>query len=123
MKFTTKINGADAAGTLFGRMARAEGLAKVIEAAAGDVREAAIANLGSDQRSVALGASLDVVPVGDGLTFSVSTPRDEGWHREYGRLDDAAQPWLAPALDAARPSVDGRLEQWLSSSMKQTSDV
>jgi hypothetical protein len=123
MKLDAKIEGGAALGAAFARLAQAEGLVKVIEASADDVREAAIANLGGEQRGAALAASLEVVRGGDGLTFLVSTPLEDGWHREYGRLNDAAQPWLAPALDAARPSVDVRLGEWLSRTIKQTQKV
>lgn len=120
MKVNAKLLGGEAMTSAFSRLGAAEGLAKVIEASAEELREAAVANLGSDRRSAELAASLEVVPVGDGLTFSVSTQLEDGWHREHGRLDDAAQPWLAPALDTARPSIDTRLNEWLSRVVKQT---
>ena len=116
MKIAARFEGMDGLSATLSGIADAAGLGGVLEAAAADVRDAAAANLADgqppDSRSGALAQSLAVTPGGDGLSFTVATPLDYGWHLEFGSLSHPATPWLAPAIDAALPSIERRLRDW-----------
>lgn len=122
MKMTAELRGMAELNAALSGLANADGLAEVLEACAGDVRDAAAANLADgappDNRTGVLAQSLAITPGAGGLSVTVSTPLDYGWHLEYGTLARPATPWLAPALDAAAPSIRGRLRDWLNSAVR-----
>jgi hypothetical protein len=86
------------------RIADRRGLRDEIAAAAEELRDA----------DDTLSHSLTVVPADDGTSATISTPLDGAWHREFGSLHRPPRPWLAPALDKARPRILARLRAWLS---------
>lgn len=85
-------------------------LGEALSASADEVRAAAEANLG-DAGHGALAASITVARVPDGLGVTIGTTQAQGWHREFGSFSRPAEPWLEPALEAARPGILARLRQ------------
>ena len=78
-------------------------LAGAVAEAAEAVRSAAQANLRDELDAV----TINHAP--DGLSVTVGTTAAQGWHREFGSISRPAAPWLAPALDAARPGIIARI--------------
>lgn len=123
MKFTAQLRGmAELNATLSG-IAKADGLADTLAASAEDVLDAARANLSDgappDSRTGALARSLNITRSADGFSATVSTPLVYGWHLEYGGMMRAARPWLAPALDAAAPSIKVHFSDWLGEAVRR----
>jgi hypothetical protein len=113
MKISANVTGSNALAITFSRIGRGEGLRATLQAAAEDVRDAAKDNLFHTRHKSRLASSLEITPGADGFSFSISTPLDYGWHLEFGTLNRPPRPWLLPALDAARPSVERRMSEWL----------
>lgn len=122
MKLSAQLEGLAELGATLSGLGGTAGLDAALEAATNDVRDAAVANLSDsqspDSRTGALARSLTVTPGGDGLSFTLSTPLEYGWHLENGSLARPAAPWLAPAVDAARPAVERRLREWLTGAVR-----
>jgi hypothetical protein len=122
MKIGMTLVGGNALGAALSRLDKTKSLEATLGAAAEDIRQAAAANLSNIRDDTGeLAESLTVEPVQtvpDSLSFSVSTPLDYGWHLESGTLNRPAQPWLAPALDAATPTIQRRLREWLDTAVK-----
>ena len=122
MKLITRLDGLDAFSEALSRIADPAGLQDALEAAADDVRDAARANLQDgrppDSRTGKLAGSLTVDPAADGMSWSISTPLDYGWHLEFGSLGRPATPWLEPALNEARPGIVSRIGARLASAGK-----
>jgi hypothetical protein len=123
MKITAQLRGmAELNATLSG-ITKAEGLADTLQSCAEEVRDAAAANLSDgappDSRTGALSRSLNITPSADGGSITVSTPLIYGWHLEYGGLKRDATPWLAPALDAAVPSIKVHFSDWLGEAVSR----
>lgn len=123
MKFSAELRGMGALRAGLAGVSRSDGLAQVLNACADDVRDAAAARLSRstqpDGRTDALVRSLTVARDdggggdGDGMSVTISTQLDYGWHLEHGSLTRPPTPWLAPALDEAAPSIRLRLREWL----------
>lgn len=86
-----------------------EDIAQDLAATAEDIRKRAAANLPDG----ALAQSLTVNASGDG-GYTVSTPLDHGWHREFGSIGRPATPWLAPAAEDAKPALLARIRNRLN---------
>ncbi len=103
-------------------LANLDGLADALEDAASQVRDAAVARLSDGQppnsHTGALAKSLTVTRDGSGLSYTLSTPLDHGWHLEHGGLQRPATPWLAPAFEDARPAIERRLGDWLTRAVR-----
>ena len=88
-------------------------LAGAVAEAAEAVRGAAQANLrdgsASGERPGGVGDAVTINHAPDGLSVTVGTTATQGWHREFGSISRPAAPWLAPALDAARPGIIARI--------------
>ena len=88
-------------------------LAGAVAEAAEAVRGAAQANLrdelASGERPGGLADSVSIDHAADGLSITVGTTAAQGWHREFGSISRPATPWLAPALEAARPAILARI--------------
>jgi hypothetical protein len=111
MKIRASVDGLGSLHAGLSGIAGDAGLAEALSASAEEVRAAAQANLGGDAQRGELAASISVVHIPDGLSVSVGTTSAHGWHREFGTLARPAEPWLEPALEAARPGILARLRQ------------
>jgi hypothetical protein len=102
------------------RIAETSELTAHLRAGAEDIRTAARASLGDglppDSRTGALAASLSLDLAQNGMTATVGTDLDYGWHLEFGSRGGAATPWLEPAFAEARPGILARLKHWLAGS-------
>jgi hypothetical protein len=118
MKVRTRLKGMPELRARLSKVADTNSLGALLEATAEEVRRAAVAGLADsqppDSRNGALARSLTVTPGGDGLSFTLSTPLNYGWHLEYGSLHRPATPWLGPAFDTVRPSIERHLREWLT---------
>jgi hypothetical protein len=108
LKLTARVDGLGDLGARLSRLADQRALATELRKTAEEVRERAAANLAESGSSGRLAESLTVTPDGDG-GFVVGTALDHGWHREFGSHLRGAKPWLAPAVEAARPGLIARV--------------
>ena len=122
MKLTGRINGLASLNARLSAMTDDALFTPDLQDAAKDIRERALARLADgvppDSRSGALAQSLTVQPAADG-SYIVGTPLDYGWHLEFGSLDRAAAPWLAPAAEAARPGLIARIAGRVGATMRR----
>jgi hypothetical protein len=123
MKLTAQLRGMAELNARLASLAKSEGLAETLQLSAEDALDAARANLSDgappDSRTGALARSPNITPSADGISVTVSTQLIYGWHLEYGGLTRAATPWLAPALDAAAPSIKVRFGEWLDETVRR----
>jgi hypothetical protein len=63
--------------------------------------------------------SLTVELAPDRLSARVSTPLDVGADLEFGTQDMAPRPWLAPAVENARPRIQARIEAAVREGIRQ----
>lgn len=103
MRLGAKITGSAALEARLGRIARMDGLRRVVEHAAGEVRAGALAELGED---AAIAGTLEVRPRPDGPGATVATSSDAAWQREFGSRTTPARPWFFSALAAALPRIN-----------------
>jgi hypothetical protein len=108
VKLTARVDGLGELAPRLSRLADGHALAVELRETAEEVRERAAANLAGNGSSGRLAASLTVTPDG-GNGFVVGTALDHGWHREFGSRLRGAKPWLAPAVEAARPGLIARI--------------
>jgi hypothetical protein len=116
MRLRGRIDGLAGFRTALDEIARAP-VTEDVAATAEDVRERAVANLsegaGRGNQTGALAQSLEINP-GSDAGYNVGTLLDQGWHLEFGSRTRPAAPWLAPALDDARPGLLERIRNRLN---------
>lgn len=115
MKLTGRVDGLAQLTARLSAIADETAFAPELQATAEDIRGEAAANLGEGS---ALAQSLAVTPDSRG-GYIVSTPLDDGWHREFGGLTRAPKPWLAPAAETARPRLIERLAGRLNAILRR----
>ncbi len=116
MKLNARLEGLPALTARLSAVADAATLNADLRDTAEAIRRSAAANL-DGAGSGALAASLTVSEDGAG-GYTVATPLDAGWYLEFGTRARAARPWLAPAVDAARPGLLDRLRQRLTAVLR-----
>lgn len=124
MKIRSRISGLGSFGAALSHILELQSLAEILSGEAEGIRSAARARLEDGQiaenRSGALAESLTVRSSDNGLSFTISTRLEYSWHLEFGSLDRAPAPWLAPALDDRRPAIITRIRNWLAASRKRS---
>jgi hypothetical protein len=121
MKLNARVEGLSGLGKGLSAIASSPALTAALQAAGGEIRSAARRQLSDglppqDARRDDLAASLAVSLAPDGRGVTVGTALPHGWHLEFGSLRRSPAPWLAPALEAAKPAILARLREVLSSS-------
>ncbi len=117
MTFRANISGLPGLSRALARIVDEADLQAELQAAAEEVRAAAIANLSDgappETRTGTLARSLFIeIPRGGGAR--IGTPLDYGWHLEMGTQTRAAYPWLAPALQDHSAEIIAQLRRLLS---------
>lgn len=123
MKILRRVDGLESLRGGLARIADRAALAGALMAAAEEVRSGARANLQDgkppENRQGELADSLVIATAGDGLSVTIGTTAQQGWHLEFGSLARPATPWLEPALEAARPGILARIRLRLAASAKE----
>ena len=113
MKMRGRVDGLESLRGGLARIADRAELADVLSEVAEEVRAGARANLQDGQppesRQGDLAGSLVIATAGDGLSVTIGTTAQQGWHLEFGSLARPATPWLEPAFEAARPGILARV--------------
>jgi hypothetical protein len=121
VKLNARLRGMDGLRRGLGRVVDENGVRDELATAAEELRDAARAELGDAGSDTTLSHSLTVARTHDGTAATVSTPLDDAWHREFGTFRRLPRPWLAPALDKARPGIVARFRNWLTGAVKRSS--
>jgi hypothetical protein len=125
MTLRARLTGASEFRAALDRIADAGTLRDELTAAAEEIRVAARDRVDQADRpqgeADGLGRSIAVRFDSHGTSAEIGTPLDHGWHREFGSVARPPRPWLAPALDDARPKILTRLRNWLGATSKRAS--